>query len=228
MYKTVDGGETWQHIGLEDSLHIARVRIHPDDPDLVYVASMGHAFGPSKEKGVFRTKDGGQSWENVLFKSENTGAIDLVMSPADPKVLFAALWEFERKAWGAKTGGPESGIYRSIDGGDTWEEISEFEGMPEGMMGRVGLTMSKAAPSRVYALIDSESRQGLYRSDDLGKNWRLVSTDANITVRPFYFYHVYADPNDADVATLASCASSRRSAWPSPPGCSPRAVRRIL
>jgi photosystem II stability/assembly factor-like uncharacterized protein len=120
------------------------------------------------------------------------------MSPSDPKVLFAALWEFERKAWGAKTGGPESGIYRSLDGGDTWEEITRFEGMPEGMMGRVGLTMSKAAPDRVYALIDSESRQGLYRSDDLGKTWRFISDDANITARPFYFYHLYADPSDAD------------------------------
>ena len=198
MYKTVDGGETWQHIGLTDALHIANVRIHPDNPDLVYVASMGHAFGPNEEKGVFRTTDGGKTWKNILFKSEKTGAIDLVMSPADPKVLFAAMWEFERKAWGAKTGGPESGIYRSLDGGDSWEEISEFEGMPEGMMGRVGLTMSKADPKRVYALIDSETKQGLYRSDDLGKTWRLVSTDANITVRPFYHYHVYANPSDAD------------------------------
>ncbi len=198
MYKTVDGGETWEHIGLTDALHIANVRIHPDDPDLVYVSSMGHAFGPNEEKGVFRTMDGGKTWENILFKSEKTGCIDLVMSSADPKVLFAAMWEFERKAWGAKTGGPESGIYRSLDGGDSWEEISEFEGMPEGMMGRVGLTVSKADPKRVYALIDSETQQGLYRSDDLGKTWRLVSTDANITVRPFYHYHVYANPSDAD------------------------------
>ena len=135
MYKTVDGGETWQHIGLTDSLHIANVRIHPDNPDLVYVSSMGHAFGPTEEKGVFRTKDGGKTWENILFESEKTGAIDLVMSASNPDVLFAALWEFERKAWGAKTGGPESGIYRSLDGGDSWEEISENDGMPDGMMG---------------------------------------------------------------------------------------------
>ena len=198
MYKTVDGGETWQHIGLTDSLHIARVRIHPDNPDLVYVASMGHAFGPNEEKGVFRTRDGGRTWENVLFKSPKTGAIDLVMSASDPDVLFAALWEFERKAWGAKTAGPESGIYRSLDGGDTWEDISRNDGMPEGMMGRVGVTMSKADPNRVYVLIDSETKQGLYRSDDVGKTWRFVSDNANIIARPFYFYHLYANPSDAD------------------------------
>jgi photosystem II stability/assembly factor-like uncharacterized protein len=198
MYKSVDGGVTWEHIGLNDALHIARVRVHPHNPDIVYVASMGHAFGPNEEKGVFRTRDGGESWERVLYKNEGTGAIDLIMSPDDPNLLFAALWEFERKAWGAKTGGPDSGIWRSRDGGDTWEDISLNEGMPEGMMGRVGLTMSADDGNRVYALIDSESQQGLYRSDDKGNSWRLVSTDANITARPFYFYHVYADPSNAD------------------------------
>jgi photosystem II stability/assembly factor-like uncharacterized protein len=198
MYKTADGGETWQHIGLKDSLHIARIRIHPDHPDIVYVASLGHAFGPSKEKGIFRTRDGGKTWENVLFKNEGTGAIDLVMSPGDPNVLFAALWEFERKAWGAKTGGPDSGIWRSTDGGDSWQEISTNKGLPEGAMGRIGLTMSAADPNRVYAIVDSETQQGLYRSDDLGDTWRFVSADANITARPFYFYTILANPSNAD------------------------------
>ena len=198
MYKSIDGGETWQQIGLSDSLHISRVRVHPHNPDIVFVASLGHAFGPNEERGVFRTTDGGETWERVLFKNEGTGAIDLVMSPDDPDLLFAALWEFERKAWGAKTGGPDSGIWRSRDGGETWEEISRNEGMPEGMMGRVGLTMSADDGNRVYALIDSETQQGLYRSDDKGNTWRFISGDANITARPFYFYHIYADPSDAD------------------------------
>jgi photosystem II stability/assembly factor-like uncharacterized protein len=159
---------------------------------------MGHAWGPSPERGVFRTKDGGETWEKVLFKSDGAGVIDLIMSPEDPNLLFAAVWEFDRKAWGAKTGGPESGLWKSTDGGDTWTEITRNEGMPAGMWGRVGLTMSAADPKRVYALIDNETQQGLYRSDDLGETWRLVSTDANITARPFYFYHLEADPSNAD------------------------------
>jgi photosystem II stability/assembly factor-like uncharacterized protein len=198
MYKTVDGGETWQHIGLTESRHIAKVRIHPDNPDVVYVASMGHAFGPNEEKGVFRTTDGGATWEKVLYKDELTGAIDLIMSPADPNVLFAAMWEFERKAWGAKTAGPGSGIYKSVDGGNTWNEISENAGLPGGTMGRIGLTMSADDPNRVYALVDSENKQGFYRSDDLGATWRFVSDYGQIIARPFYFYHLLANPSDAD------------------------------
>ncbi len=198
VYKTVDGGQTWVHLGLTEARHIAKIRIHPDNPDLVYVASMGHAFGPNKERGVFRTQDGGKTWKKILFKSENTGAIDLEMSPSDPKVLFAAMWEFDRKSWGAKTGGPESGIWRSLDGGDSWTEITRTKGMPEGHMGRVGLAMSKANSKRVWALIDSQTKQGLYQSDDLGKTWSFVSDYGQIIARPFYFYHLYANPHDAD------------------------------
>lgn len=198
VYKTVDGGKTWQHLGLSEARQIARVRIHPDNPDCVFVASMGHAWGPNQEKGVFRSTDGGKTWKNVLFKSENTGCIDLVMNPSNPDELFAAMWEFDRKAWGSKTGGPESGIWRSRDGGDTWQEITQNEGLPCGQMGRIGLTMSAADPNRVWALVDSETKQGLYRSDDLGESWTFVSNDSNIIARPFYFYHILANPQDAD------------------------------
>jgi photosystem II stability/assembly factor-like uncharacterized protein len=198
MYKTTDGGKTWQHLGLDEARTISKVIIHPNNPDTVYVASMGHVWGPSPERGVFRTKDGGKTWKKVLFKSDRTGVIDMVMSPKDPNVLFAAMWEFERKAWGAKTAGPEGGLWKSTDGGDTWQEITRSKGLPKGMWGRVGITMSAADPKRVYALIDNETQQGLYRSDDLGKTWRFISGDANITARPFYFYHIEADPSNAD------------------------------
>ncbi|TWU03078.1 Xyloglucanase Xgh74A precursor [Symmachiella macrocystis] len=198
MYKTTDGGETWTHLGLEEARQISKVIIHPDDPNRVYVASMGHTWGESPERGVFRTKDGGKTWDKVLFKSDKTGAIDMAMSPENPNILFAALWEFERKAWGAKTAGPEGGLWKSTDGGDTWQEITRNQGLPDGMWGRVGLDMSAADPNRVYALIDNETKQGLYRSDDLGETWRFVSDDANITARPFYFYHLHADPSNAD------------------------------
>jgi hypothetical protein len=198
MYKTVDGGKTWQHLGLDEARTISKVIIDPNDPDTLYVASMGHVWGPSPERGVFKTTDGGKTWKKVLFKSDKTGAIDMVMSPADPNILFAAMWEFERKAWGSKTGGPEGGLWKSTDGGKTWKEITRNEGLPAGMWGRVGITMSAADPKRVYALIDNETQQGVYRSDDLGKTWRFINGDANITARPFYHYHLYANPSNAD------------------------------
>ena len=198
MYKSVDGGVSWAHIGLEDTHHIAQVRIHPTDPNVVYVAAYGHAFGPNPERGVFRTRDGGKTWDRVLFKSEKAGAIDLVMNPSNPDELFASIWEFERKAWGPKTGGPDSGLWKSTDGGDTWTEITYNTGLPEGGRGRQGLTMSAADPKRVYALIDSETKAGLYRSDDLGENWAFVSDYFQIIGRPFYYSHIIANPANAD------------------------------
>jgi len=198
VYKSTDGGETWTHLGLEETHHIAQIRIHPTNPDLVYVAAYGHAFGPNPERGVYRTRDGGTTWERVLFKSERAGAIDLVMNPSNPEELYAAIWEFERKAWGPTTGGDECGIWKSTDGGDTWTEITRNPGLPEGDHGRIGLTMSAADPDRVYALIDSETRSGLYRSDDSGATWAFVSDFFQIIGRPFYYSHIYANPSNAD------------------------------
>ena len=198
VYKSVDGGETWTHLGLAETHHIAQIRIHPNDPDIVYLAAYGHAFGPNPERGVYRTTDGGKSWQKVLFKSETAGAIDLVMNPTNPDELFASIWEFERKAWGPKTGGAESGLWKSTDGGDTWTEITRNEGLPEGRHGRIGVTMSAADGDRVYALIDSETRSGLYRSDDLGETWAFVSDYFQIIGRPFYYSHIYANPSNAD------------------------------
>ncbi len=198
VYKTIDNGKTWTHLGLEETHHISQVRVHPTNPDIVYVGAFGHAFGPNPERGVFRTKDGGENWEKVLFKSEGAGCIDLVMNPSNPNELFAYLWEFERKAWGPKTGGPESGLYKSTDGGDTWTEISYANGLPEGGRGRAGLTMSAADADKVYLLLDSETVPGLYVSNNLGENWEFVSNFFQIIGRPFYYSHIYASPHDAN------------------------------
>ncbi|MCK5700893.1 MAG: glycosyl hydrolase, partial [Cyclobacteriaceae bacterium] len=184
---------------LEESNHISQVRVHPTNPDIVFVAAFGHAFGPNPERGVFRTKDGGKSWEKVLYKSDNAGAIDLVMNPSNPNELFAVIWEFERKAWGPKTGGPATGLWKSTDGGDTWTEITHNNGLPqEGGFGRMGVTMSAADANKVYALIDSETKPGLYVSNDLGVNWEFVSDYFQIIGRPFYYSHIYASPHDAN------------------------------
>jgi len=199
VYKTTDGGETWTHLGLEETNHISQVRVHPTNPDIVYVGAFGHAFGPNPERGVYRTKDGGKSWEKVLYKSEKAGVIDLVMNPSNPEELFAVIWEFERKAWGPKTGGPETGLWKSVDGGDTWTEITRNSGLPqEGGFGRMGITMSAADSKKVYALIDSEKKPGLYVSNDLGDNWEFVSDYFQIIGRPFYYSHIYASPHDAN------------------------------
>ena len=198
VYKSTDGGETWKNIGLNDTKHISQVRIHPTNPDIVYVGAYGHAFGPNEERGVFKTVDGGKSWEKVLYKGPNLGVIDLVMNHSKPEELFASMWEFERKAWGPKTGGGESGLYHSTDGGKTWKNISKNHGMPEGRFGRIGIAMANVDANRVYALIDSETKPGLYRSDDNGENWAFVSDFFQIIGRPFYYSHVMVNPSNAD------------------------------
>ena len=198
VYKSSDGGDTWEHLGLEETHHVSQVRIHPTNPDIVYVGAFGHAFGPNPERGVYRSTDGGASWDKVLFVSDKAGVIDLVMNPGNPNELFAAVWNFERKAWGPTTWGPESGIWKSTDGGDNWTEITNNPGLPDGGRGRTGLTISAADPSRVYALIDSESKPGLYRSDDNGDNWAFVSDFFQIIGRPFYYSHIQASPHDAN------------------------------
>ena len=197
VYKSTDGGQTWRSMGLEDTRHIARVRIHPQDPDTVYVSALGHAFGPNEERGVFRSKDGGETWEKVLYVSENTGAVDLSLDPRNPRVLYAAIWQTRRNPWELVSGGPESGIHKSTDGGDTWTEITGNTGLPEGIKGRIGVSVSPARTDRVWAIIESEDR-GLYRSDDGGATWERVSDDPKLVQRPWYYMHVFADPQDPE------------------------------
>ena len=195
VYRSDDGGATWRHLGLADTHAIGRIRIHPTDPDRVYVAALGHPFGPNPERGVFRTTDGGKTWERVLFRDEYTGAVDLVMDPSDPDVLYATLWQVYRKPWRLWSGGEGSGIFKSTDGGDTWAEITRNPGLPDGVLGKITIAVSGADPNRVWANLEAE-RGGLYRSDDGGASWEFVNGHRDIWQRAFYFQRLVADPVD--------------------------------
>ncbi|HET7037050.1 MAG TPA: glycosyl hydrolase [Thermomicrobiaceae bacterium] len=197
VYRTTDGGKSWRNVGLAETRNISKVRVHPDDADLVYVAALGHAHGPNKERGIFRSTDGGEHWEQVLFRSEETGAIDLTLDATNPRNLYAAFWQARRYPHTLVGGGPESGIFRTRDGGDTWEDISHNPGLPEGVFGKIGIVASPAQSGRVWALIEAE-KGGVYRSDDGGDTWALVNDDRNLLQRPWYFTHIFADPEDAE------------------------------
>ena len=199
VYRSNDGGRSWQHLGLEDTRHIARVRIHPTNPNIVYVGALGHAFGPNTQRGVFKSTDGGQNWKHVLFKSENAGAADLTIDPSNPRFLFASIWQVRRNFWNLNSGGPDSGLWRSMDGGETWEDVSGNKGLPEGPFGRIGVTISPSQPGRVYATIEAKE-PGVFRSDDYGDTWELVSDNRDLQGRPWYYQHIFADPQDADTA----------------------------
>ena len=197
VYRSTDGGKTWANVGLGASRHIGRVRIHPRDPDLVYVAALGNAFGPNDQRGVFRSKDGGGSWERVLFRSENAGAIDISMDPGNPRVIYASIWQVRRNPWTLSSGGPDSGLFKSVDAGDTWQDLSGNDGLPEGPMGRIGVAVSPARPDRVWAIVEAKAG-GLFRSDDGGATWQRISDNDDLAMRPWYYSHVFADPQDAD------------------------------
>ena len=207
MYKSVDAGKTWTHIGLEDSQHIAAILVHPKNPDVVYVAAMGHVYGTNETRGVFRSTDGGKTWQRVLYKDEKTGAIDLDFDPHNSHILYAALWEANRTPWGMTSGGPGSGLYRSADGGDTWKRL-EGHGLPEGTLGRIGVAVSGADGNRVYAIIEAE-KSGIYRSDDGGESWRLINGEHRFTQRAWYFHHIFADPASADTLYVLNTALYR-------------------
>ncbi len=201
VYKTTDGGSSWTFLGLRETRQIARVVVHPWNPDLVYVAALGHAHGPNPERGVFRSKDGGKTWEKILFRNDSTGATDLQMDPGDPNVLYASTWQVVRKPWDIVSGGAGSAIYKTTDGGDHWTELTHNEGLPKGVLGNIGLAVSPANPERVWAMIEADSG-GLYRSENGGVSWKRINAKSSIHWRPFYFSRVFADPADTNTVYL--------------------------
>ncbi|HZX82418.1 MAG TPA: hypothetical protein VFF19_02550 [Reyranella sp.] len=205
IYKSTDAGRSWKHIGLRNSKFIGRICIHPQNPDLVYVAVLGDIFGPNSERGVYRSKDGGATWERVLYRSDVAGTIDLTMDPNNPRLLFASMWEAKRNFWNISSGGPGSGLFRSTDGGDSWEEISTKPGLPTGMLGKIGVSISPARSGRVWALVEAEGdKTGLYRSDDFGMRWTMVSPNRDLMHRPWYYTHVFADPGHGDTVYVTN------------------------
>jgi photosystem II stability/assembly factor-like uncharacterized protein len=197
VYRSTDAGRTWAHLGLADTRHIGRVRVDPRDPDRVYVAALGHAFGPNRERGVYRSTDGGRAWEQVLFVSERAGAVDLSMAARNPRVLYAAFWETLRTPWSLSSGGPGSSLWRSADGGDHWQDLGAAPGFPAGLKGKIGVAVSPARTERVWAIVEAEAG-GLFRSDDGGATWQQVNEDRNLRLRAWYYCHVVADPVDPD------------------------------
>ncbi|MEL6325102.1 MAG: hypothetical protein AAFQ84_12815, partial [Pseudomonadota bacterium] len=197
IYKSVNGGESWTHLGLEDTLQISSVRIHPNDPDTIWVAAQGDSWGPSEARGVYKTTDGGETWRKTLAGANaTTGAIDLKYDANNPRILYAALWDHQRKPWEIRSGGDGSGIYKSEDAGETWEKLTE--GLPE-TLGKVGVAPSPAKPGRVWAVIEAaDGEGGVYRSDDSGETWSQVNKTRQVQARSWYYMHVFADPQDAD------------------------------
>ncbi len=198
LYKSTDSGKTWKRMGLEQTRHIARVRVHPRNPDLVYVAALGHAFGPNPERGVFRSSDGGKSWQKILYRDEKAGAIDLVFDPSNPNTLYAGLWQVLRTPYSLESGGPGSGLFKSTDGGDTWIELTRNPGLPKGTIGKVGVTVSPVNPERVWAIVEAEDG-GVFRSENGGKTWVKVNEDRNLRQRAWYYTRIYADTESADI-----------------------------
>src|SRR5215475_4339087 len=197
IYRSVNGGLTWDHLGLEATRHISSVRVDPTDSDIAYVAALGHAHGPNPERGVYRTRDGGTTWDLVLHCGEDSGAADLCIDPRNPRILYATLWQGRRLPWNLDSGGPGSGLWRSVDGGDTWEDLSRRPGMPKGAMGRAGVAASGARPGRVWCIVEAQDG-AVFRSDDYGEHWERLSEQEDLRNRAWYYSRVIADPVDAE------------------------------
>ena len=209
MYKTTDGGKTWTHIGLEATQAIARVRVDASDPNLVYVAALGHPYGPSPDRGVYRSTDGGATWKKILFENDHSGAEDISIDPRNNKTIFATTWDVQRTPWSLSSGGPGSHLYKSTDGGDNWKDITRNPGLPEGIDGKIGVAVS-ADSNRIYAMVENENG-GIFRSEDGGATWAKISDDRNVRQRAFYYTRLTADPRDKDVIYITNVRFYRSS-----------------
>jgi photosystem II stability/assembly factor-like uncharacterized protein len=205
VWKSTDAGKTWTLMGLKETRHVARIRVHPTNPDIVYVGALGHAFGPNPERGVFKTTDGGRTWNKILFRNDSTGISDLIMDPNDPETLYAAFWHAYRTPWMLNSGGPGGGLMKSVDGGRNWTELTTNIGLPKGIWGKVGLAVSPAKSARVWAIIEHDSG-GVFRSDDAGQTWERINEDRNLRQRAWYYSKLYADPKDTNVVYVLNVA----------------------
>lgn len=197
VYKTTDGGKTWRHLGLKETQAISRIRVHPTNPDIVFVAALGHPYGDNEERGVFKSIDGGNTWKKVLYVSPKTGAADLIIDRTNPKILYASTWQVYRKTWKMWGGGPECKLWKSENGGDTWTDLSMNPGMPAGPLGKIGITVSPVDNRRLWAIIEANDG-GVYRSDDAGASWKKVNDERKLRQRAFYYSRIYADPQDRE------------------------------
>jgi len=198
VWKSVDAGKTWKHIGLEETKHISRIRIDPKNPDIIYVAAIGHLYGPNDQRGIFKSTDGGKNWKKVLFVNNKVGAADLVMDPANSRILYASTWKVKRTPYSFESGGEGSGLWKSTDSGETWKEITGNKGLPKSTMGIIGIAVSPANHNRIWALVEAHGG-GLFRSDDAGETWLKINDEHKITQRAWYFSRIYADPKNEDV-----------------------------
>jgi photosystem II stability/assembly factor-like uncharacterized protein len=210
VYKSTDAGKTWKHIGLEDSYAIGRIVVHPKDPNLVYVAALGHIFGKNTERGVYRSRDGGTNWERVLYKNDETGANEITFDPTNPSIMYAALWQARRGPHYLSSGGDGCGMYKSLDGGTTWFSISQKPGLPVGLLGKMEVAVSPANGNRIWAMIENKNG-GIFRSDDGGESWSQINTDKNLWQRPWYFSEIVADPKDVNTLYVLNVGFWRSS-----------------
>ncbi|HEV7838306.1 MAG TPA: glycosyl hydrolase, partial [Gemmatimonadaceae bacterium] len=208
VWRTGDAGKTWTFLGLAETRQISRVRVHPTNPDIVYVGAQGHVYGPNPERGVYKTTDGGKNWRRILYRNDSTGITDLVMDPRNPETLYAAFWQAWRTPWQLVSGGAGSGIFKSTDGGEHWNELTRNPGLPQGVIGNIGLAVSPSNPNRVWAIVEADSG-GVFRSSDGGATWTRTNTERKLRQRAWYYTRIFADPQDEKIVYVLNTGMYR-------------------